>query len=77
MEKYNFKRAEIHERIAHNIKKLRQEKNMTQEELAKRVGITQQRVCAIETCNNAYAAPSLRLLQKIENVLGANIFKDF
>ena len=55
------------------IRQFRQEKGMTQQELAESVGVTRQTINALE---NARYNPSLLLAYKITNVLGKNSIED-
>ena len=51
------------------LKKLRHESNLTQEQLAKKVGISRTMITEIE---NGNANPSVRVAKKIASVLGFN-----
>lgn len=55
------------------IRLLRQEKGITQQELAESVGVTRQTINALE---NARYNPSLLLAYKITKVLGKNAIED-
>ncbi len=56
-----------------NIRQFRQEKGMTQQELADSVGVTRQTINALE---NARYNPSLLLAYKITNILGKDAIED-
>ncbi|MDQ6985759.1 MAG: helix-turn-helix transcriptional regulator [Candidatus Dojkabacteria bacterium] len=62
------------ESIANNIKTLRAEAGLTQEDLAKLVEVTRQTIIAIEKCNYS---PSLELAFKISKVFNKDISKVF
>ena len=53
-----------------NIKKFRIEKNITQKELADKVGITQQMMSNYE---NGYSIPSIKLARKIADIFESSI----
>jgi transcriptional regulator with XRE-family HTH domain len=53
------------------IRRLREAKDMTQEQLAKRVGVTQSYIAQLESGRKT--SPSLTALKKIAAVLGVNI----
>lgn len=55
------------------IRQLRQEKGITQQELAESVGVTRQTINALE---NARYNPSLLLAYKITKILGENSIED-
>lgn len=55
------------------IRQLRQEKGITQQELAESVGVTRQTINALE---NARYNPSLLLAYKIAKILGENSIED-
>ena len=55
------------------IRQLRQEKGITQQELAESVGVTRQTINALE---NARYNPSLMLAYKITKILGKNSIED-
>lgn len=55
------------------IRQFRQEKGMTQQELAKSVGVTRQTINALE---NARYNPSLLLAYKITKILGKNAIEE-
>lgn len=55
------------------IRQLRQEKGITQQELAESVGVTRQTINALE---NARYNPSLLLAYKITKILGKNSIED-
>jgi putative transcriptional regulator len=55
------------------IRRFRQEKGMTQQELADLVGVTRQTINALE---NARYNPSLLLAYKITNALGRNAIEE-
>lgn len=55
------------------IRQFRQEKGLTQQELADSVGVTRQTVNALE---NARYNPSLLLAYKITKILGKNYIED-
>ena len=55
------------------IRQFRQEKSITQQELADLVGVTRQTINALE---NARYNPSLLLAYKITNILGKNYIED-
>lgn len=55
------------------IRQFRQEKGMTQQELAESVGVTRQTINALE---NARYNPSLLLAYKITKILGKNSIED-
>ena len=57
-------------RITNRLRELRARYRMSQEELAKRVGVTRQTIIAIE---NGKYLPSLRLAFKIAKVFGMKI----
>lgn len=56
--------------MENKIRLLRKEKNISQEELAKKCGVTRQTINAIE--NNKYD-PTLALAFKLSKVLGATV----
>ena len=60
--------------MRNNIKVLRAANGMTQEELAKKVGVTRQTIISIE---NGKYNPSLRLAFKIAKVFGKKIEEVF
>ncbi|WP_405277601.1 helix-turn-helix transcriptional regulator [Methanobrevibacter sp.] len=55
------------------IRQLRQEKGITQQELAESVGVTRQTINALE---NARYNPSLLLAYRITKILGKNSIED-
>lgn len=61
------------EHMETKIRLLRQEKGITQQELAESVGVTRQTINALE---NARYNPSLLLAYKITTVLGKNAIED-
>lgn len=63
----------IGENMETKIRQFRQEKGMTQQELAEAVGVTRQTINALE---NARYNPSLLLAYKITNILGQNAIED-
>ena len=63
----------IGDNLETKIRQFRQEKAMTQQELADLVGVTRQTVNALE---NARYNPSLILAYKITKVLGKNAIED-
>ena len=63
----------IGEYMETKIRQFRQEKGMTQQELAESVGVTRQTINALE---NARYNPSLLLAYKITKVLGKNSIED-
>lgn len=58
------------ERLAKNLERLRTERKMTQEELAKRVGVSQAAIAQYET---GAAVPRLYVTVKIANALSIKI----
>ena len=63
----------IGEYMETKIRQFRQEKGMTQQELAESVGVTRQTINALE---NARYNPSLLLAYKITKILGKNSIED-
>ena len=63
----------VGEHMETKIRLLRQEKGITQQELAESVGVTRQTINALE---NARYNPSLLLAYKITIVLGKNAIED-
>lgn len=53
-----------------NLKKLRKENNLTQEELARRVGTTKQ---AISRYENSMREPSIKVAKQIADALGVSV----
>lgn len=58
------------EKLANNLERLRTERQMTQEELAKRVGVSQAAIAQYET---GAAVPRLYVTVKIANALSIKI----
>lgn len=58
---------EIRETFAKNLKKLRQAKRMSQEELAHRAGIDRTYISSLERC---IYSPSIEVLDRLASVLG-------
>ncbi len=56
--------------LGEKIKRLRKSKNLTQQEMAEKIGMTQQNYCRIET---EKVKPSLKRLEQIAQVLGIDI----
>ena len=56
--------------MKNNIKELRKEKGLRQEDFAKELGVTRQTIIAIE--NNKYD-PTLELAMKISHFFGASV----
>lgn len=56
--------------IGNNIKKLRQQNNLTQAHLAKKLGVTFQ---AVSKWENNLSSPDIELLPKIANIFGVSI----
>jgi transcriptional regulator with XRE-family HTH domain len=65
------KKAEIGLDIAYQISSIRQEKGLTQQELAHLVNINQSNIARLE--NAEYSGYSLKTLQKIAGALGSNL----
>ncbi len=57
-------------RLGRRIQKIRQEKGLTQEKLAEKVGVSTTWVGYIET---GYRRPNLKLVYKIARILGVNV----
>lgn len=57
-------------RVGENIRKLREEKNMMQVELAERAGVTQAMICQIE---RGTKNPSLQVAAEIAKILGCEL----
>lgn len=62
-------------RLAIEIAQLRQRKKMTQAQLAKRIGVSQQFVARLE--NSEETVPSLRTLEKVAQALDKQLYVDF
>ncbi len=62
-------------RLAVEIAQLRQRKKMTQAQLAKRIGVSQQFVARLE--NSEETVPSLRTLEKVAQALDKQLYVDF
>ncbi len=56
--------------VGENIKKMREEKNMMQAELAEKTGVTQAMICQIE---RGTKNPSLQVACQIAKVLGCEV----
>lgn len=57
-------------RLGRKIQKIRQEKNLTQEKLAEKVGVSTTWIGYIET---GYRRPNLKMIYKIARALGVNV----
>ena len=57
-------------KLGRHIQKIRQSKNITQEELAEKIGTSQTWIAYIETGRNR---PNLKMLEKIAKVLGVKV----
>lgn len=69
-----MKEDEIQRRVAANIKKFRKEKGISQQELGKLAGLSDQTINSIEICRKW---PSQTTLSKITNVLEVDIYQLF
>jgi len=56
--------------LGKHIQKIRQAKDITQEELAEKIGVTQTWITYIETGRNK---PNLKMLEKIAKALGVKV----
>ena len=66
-----FKKAGEAWEVAIQLASLRQESGLSQKELAKRVGTSQQQISRLES--PAYEGHSLSMLRRVADVLGANV----
>ena len=66
-----FKKAGEAWDVAIQLASLRQESGLSQKELAKRVGTSQQQISRLES--PAYEGHSLSMLRRVADVLGANV----
>ena len=57
-------------RLGRRIQKIRQEKNLTQEKLAEKVGVSTTWIGYIET---GFRRPNLKMIYKIARALGVNV----
>ncbi len=57
-------------KFARYLQKIRQSKNVTQEELAEKIGVSQTWIAYIETGRNK---PNLKMLEKIGKALGVKV----
>lgn len=57
-------------RLGRKIQKIRQEKDLTQEKLAEKVGVSTTWIGYIET---GYRRPNLKMIYKIARALGVNV----
>lgn len=73
--KKHYKDYDLPVRLAIQIAKIRQQKNLTQTQLAKKIGVTQQFVARLE--NSEETMPSLRTLQKVAQALNKHLWVDF
>jgi DNA-binding XRE family transcriptional regulator len=63
-------------RLAMEIAMLRHKKNMTQAQLAKRIGVSQQMVALLENPEED-TAPNLRTLQRVADAFGKQLYVGF
>jgi len=66
-----FDEEEVYASLAIQIAKIRQKKNLTQQELAKRLQTTQQTISRLENIDNKSC--SLKTLNKVAHVLGKRL----
>ena len=66
-----FDEEEVYASLAIQIAKIRQKKNLTQQELAKRLQTTQQNISRLEDIDNRSC--SLKTLNKVAHVLGKRL----
>lgn len=66
----NIKVTKQNARLARNLKRIRKDRELTQEELAERVGVSLGWISRIERGINA---PNLKLLTKIAKALGVKV----
>ncbi len=66
-----FDEEEVYAYLAIQIAKIRQKKNLTQQELAKRLQTTQQNISRLEDIDNR--SYSLKTLNKVAQVLGKRL----
>lgn len=59
--------------MKNRIREIRKEKNMTQEELAKTIGVTRQTIASLE---NGRYSPTIIVAYRITKVLGYKIIED-
>ncbi|MDE1976654.1 MAG: helix-turn-helix transcriptional regulator [Elusimicrobia bacterium] len=72
------KRYEAYElpvRLAVKLARLRQDARMTQVQLARKIGVSQQFVARLE--NSRTTVPSLRTLEKVARALNRSVYLDF
>ena len=67
------KMEDRNDRISLNIKEIRKEKGLTQEQLAKKVGVTKACMCRWENWNINMPTPTLRTLERIAQALNVPI----
>ena len=73
--KKHYQAYELPVRLAVQIAQLRRRRKMTQAQLAKRIGVSQQFVARLE--NSYETVPSLRTLQKVAEALDRHLYVDF
>lgn len=71
----HYEAYELPVRLAIQIAQLRKQKRITQTELAKKIGVTQQFVARLE--NSEKTIPSLRTLQKVAHALERQLYVGF
>ena len=71
----HYEDYELPVRLAVEIAQLRQRKKLTQAQLAKRIGVSQQFVARLE--NSYETIPSLRTLEKVAQALGKHLYIAF
>jgi len=68
----HFKGTESREDLCSMLRQMRRDQNMTQKELAKRVGMSQAMIAKIETGNNG-CIPRVETISKLASALGFNL----
>lgn len=71
----HYETYELPARLAVQIARLRRSKQLTQLELAQRIGVSQQFVARLE--NSEHTIPSLRTLERVAQALDMRLFVDF
>lgn len=71
----HYEAYELPVRLAIQIAQLRQKSKLTQAQLARKIGVTQQFVARLE--NSYETVPSLRTLQKVAEALDRHLYVDF
>ena len=71
----HYKSYDLPVRLAIQIAQIRHKKRITQAQLAKRIGVSQQFVARLE--NSEETVPSLRTLEKVAQALDRHLYVDF